>query len=65
MVDQVAQVFKFNEMMVLGENLKFFYIDEDGDTISVTNQSDLEAALKVMPDGKMRLVVAKSFEDAR
>ena len=51
--------------MVIGENFKFYYIDEDGDTISVSNQSDLNEAYNVMGSGKIRLVVAQSFEDAR
>lgn len=37
-------------------NLKFFYTDEDGDTITVTNQSDLDQAR--MSVGQLKLYLA-------
>jgi hypothetical protein len=53
----VAETFAFPEQMQLGQNLKFFYTDEDGDTITVTTQADLEEASKAMKD-RVKLVVA-------
>lgn len=35
------------EARQLGEALKVFYMDEDGDIISITSQSDLEEAYQV------------------
>jgi hypothetical protein len=51
--------------MLIGDNLKFYYIDQDGDIISVSNQSDLNEAFKEMAPGKVRLVVAKDIDSAK
>ena len=43
---------------------KFFYVDEDGDTVSVSTQADLDEAYKTMESGKVRLVLAQTLEEA-
>jgi hypothetical protein len=60
----VSEAFGFNELMQFGENYKFYYVDEDGDTITVTTQGDLEEATKSM-EGKVRLYVAKDIHEAQ
>ena len=50
-------------MMQLGENVKFYYMDTDGDIISITSQSDLEEAQQVM--SQLKLVICKGLEDAK
>jgi hypothetical protein len=50
--------------MQLGNNVKFFYTDEDGDTITVTTQADLEEAKKAM-NGSVKLVVAADSMQAQ
>ena len=48
-----------------GENLKFYYIDEDGDVISITSEADFEEALQVLADNQLRLIVAENIDQAR
>lgn len=48
LIQLVQSAFKFdNVMSEFGENYKFYYIDPDGDIISITNQGDLEEAYQV------------------
>jgi SpoU rRNA methylase family enzyme len=43
--------------------LKFYYLDQDGDIITVSNQSDLSEALnEVKPD---RIIIADNVDQAR
>lgn len=42
---------------------KFFYVDVDGDLISISCQEDLEEAIESMP--QLRLVVEENIEAAR
>ena len=60
----VAQAFKFHEMLQFGDNIKLYYMDDDGDIVSITGQGDLEEAKQVV-DGPLRLVAATSNEEAR
>lgn len=32
----VTKAFSFHEMLQFGENIKLYYIDEDGDVVSIT-----------------------------
>lgn len=59
-----SSAFNFHEMIVFGENIKFYYIDQDGDIISISGQGDLDEARQVL-NGQLRLVCAKSNEEAR
>ena len=56
--------FGFLDTMEFGENIKFYYKDTDGDVISLTNQSDLDEAYKVMGKGNLKLVIAKNIQQA-
>ena len=59
LLTSVTSAFELKEMIQ-----KFFYTDEDGDSITVNTQSDLDLALKESL-GKLKLFVAKdSFEAA-
>ena len=49
-------------MNQLGENLKFYYMDQEGDIISITNQGDLDEA---RCEPTLKLVIARNVEDAR
>lgn len=44
--------------------MKFFYTDEDGDTITVTTQADLDEASKVM-NGSVKLILASDVMKAQ
>lgn len=46
------------------DSLKFYYMDEDGDIISVTCQSDFDIALGVN-SSKVKLVFAEDEDEAR
>jgi len=45
--------------------LKYFYMDSDGDIISVSNQSDLHEANQEFQGSQLRLFIAKDIEEAR
>lgn len=62
LVAQAHKAFEINEMNQLGENLKFFYMDQEGDIISITNQGDLDEA---RCEPSLKLVIAKNVEEAR
>lgn len=47
----------------LPAHFKFFYVDSDGDMISVSSQEDLEEAIDSMP--ALKLIVEESSEAAR
>jgi len=64
LVVAVAKAFNFTEVLQFGDNIKLYYIDEDGDIVSITGQGDLEEAKQVI-NGPMRLVAATSNEEAR
>ena len=64
LVATVAKAFNFNEMLQFGENIKLYYIDEDGDIVSISSQGDLGEAKQVI-NGPMRLVAATSPDEAR
>ena len=51
-------------MVQFGDNIKFYYVDSDGDIISITNQGDLQEAYEVL-NGQVRLVVAKNLDEAK
>jgi len=63
LVNQCLTAFKFENTVELGENVKFFYMDNDGDIISITSQGDLEEARQVMP--QLKLVICKNNEEAK
>lgn len=65
LVALTAKLFQFNEMVQLGENVKFYYVDSDGDIISITNQNDLTEAYSIIPKGQLRLIIAKSIDEAK
>lgn len=43
---------------------KFFYIDEEGDMISISNQDDFEEVLANYNEQTLRLAIATSVEEA-
>jgi hypothetical protein len=64
LVSATTNAFNFHEMVVFGDNMKFYYIDQDGDIISISCQGDLDEAYQVL-NGSIRLVCASNNEEAR
>ena len=62
LVTQAMKAFEISEINQLGENLKFYYMDQEGDIISITNQGDLDEA---RCEPTLKLVIARNVEDAR
>jgi hypothetical protein len=60
LVQKVTTAF---ENQSISENQKFFYNDEDGDTITVSTQADLDEAIKSMPS-KLKLFVNNDVREA-
>ena len=56
------EAFNLTNLVQIGENIKFYYMDHEGDIISVTHQKDLEEARSVP---SLRLVLARNVEEAR
>ena len=61
----VSDAFQLDIKMMIRDNFKFYYLDQDGDIISVTNQLDLDEAFKEMSLGKVKLVLARDIDQAR
>jgi hypothetical protein len=49
----------------IGEPIKFFYLDEENEIISITSQSDFSEALEIEDLSHLKLTVAASVQDAR
>ena len=64
LVKYVNKTFALTEVEEVGESLKLFYMDEDGDIISITSQSDLEEAHQVL-QAKIRVALCPTIEAAR
>lgn len=64
LVKHAAKIFPLNETEEIGESLKVYYMDEDGDIISITSQSDLEEAYQVL-QSKVRVALCQSIDGAR
>ena len=60
--DLVNQAVKAFGIVQFGESIKFYYMDNDGDIISISNQSDLDEA---RTEPSLKLVIANSVEEAR
>ena len=56
------EAFNLTNLVQIGENIKFYYMDHEGDIISVTHQKDLEEARSIQ---SLRLVLARNVEEAR
>ena len=44
--------------------LKFFYLDEEGEIISISSQADLTEALNIDDSNALRLAVAANMKEA-
>ena len=61
-----AYVKKAFKDLPAGDDFKFFYMDSEGDMISVSTQDDFEEALECMEgEGALKLVVEETIEKAR
>lgn len=56
------EAFNLTSLVQIGENIKFYYMDHEGDIISVTHQKDLDEA-RTVPS--LRIVISKDVEEAR
>lgn len=62
LVQHIAKIFTISNMDEIGESLKLFYMDTDGDIISVTSQDDLkECNLRL----NNRFALCSTVEEAR
>ena len=59
-----AKIFAATQLQSQATDLKLFYQDDEGDIISVTCQSDLEEAYRVMM-GRIKFVFAQDEDQAR
>lgn len=41
---EALKAFNLEKSFTIGNNIKFYYIDHDGDIISITNEGDLQEA---------------------
>jgi hypothetical protein len=55
LVGHLHKTLKLPGTSEIGENLKLFYIDEDGDVICITCQDDLNEAYSLQPKLKLCL----------
>lgn len=62
LVALVTKSFNIKDKVKIGVNVRFFYMDEEFDIISIDSQDDLDQARDVQP---LKLVVAESSDDAR
>ena len=59
---EVMKAFDLQDKYNIGKTLKFYYVDKDGDIISITNEGDLKEAQREYPDGRLKLVLAENME---
>ena len=64
LIGAIIKAFEINNGLQFGRNIKLYYMDEDGDIVSVTGQGDLDEAKEAMV-GTMRFVVASNNDVAR
>lgn len=64
LITHIKDTFQIPPTVKLGTDLKMFYNDEDGDTITVTTQTDLSEANKAMK-GQLKLVLAPNSSAAQ
>ena len=64
LINYSLTIFKGEELKANKDSLKLYYMDEDGDIISVTSQSDFDIALGVI-SSKVKLVFAEDEDEAR
>ena len=50
------------EVDLIGKVLKFYYVDQDGDIISITSEGDLKEAQREYPDGRLKLILTETLE---
>ena len=62
LVALVTKSFNIKDGVKIGVNVRFFYMDEEFDIISIDSQDDLDQAREVQP---LKLVIAESSDDAR
>lgn len=64
LLEYSSRIFNTNESSVKAGGLKLFYMDDEGDVISVTCQSDLDQAIQAMA-AKVKLIFAQNEDEAR
>jgi hypothetical protein len=62
LVKEAAKVFDIAEDFA---GSKFYYVDHEGDVISVTSQQDLDEALLLFPKGSLKLTLAGSQSEVK
>ena len=53
---------KKDRKYVIGKVLKFYYVDQDGDIISITSEGDLKEAQREYPDGRLKLILTETLD---
>ena len=64
LVGQLQSRFSLSGTAQIGENLKLFYLDEDGDIICVSCDDDLQEAMQILPDGRIKMALSNSSDNA-
>lgn len=63
---EVSRAFNLDATLIKGgASLKFFYVDQDGDMISITTENDLKEAIREISDGRLKLGLAENLEKAK
>jgi hypothetical protein len=62
LIQQTAKAFSLTQQDMVG--IKFYYIDSDGDVISLTNQDDLDEAMTAI-NGVLKVVASKNIDEAK
>jgi len=62
LVSLVTKIFNLKNGIKIGCNVRFFYMDEEFDVISIDCQDDLDQAREIQ---SLKLVIAESSDEAR
>ena len=67
MVTRMRKAFRAttNPKVPTQNDVKFFYLDDENEIISITSQADFSEALEIEDIASLKLVVAKSASEAR
>ena len=64
LVGHIGKRLKVPPSAQIGETLKLFYLDEDGDIICVSCNDDLQEAMLLHPDGRIKMALSANSDEA-
>jgi len=64
LVEETYKAFNLSSADIVSKTHKFYYIDHEGDVISITSQEDFKEACSIFPNGKLKLILTHCYQTA-